>query len=76
MNNSSRDAKSQHGWGFVLRTAISYLRRDWRAGELRVVALALVIAVSAVINVGIDTISQSVRRRLRVSVGDVTALPS
>ena len=44
-----------HGWRFVLRTAVAYLARDWRAGELRVVALALIIAVSAVSSVSFFT---------------------
>ena len=55
MSISSGAAKSPHGWGFVLRMAFAYLRRDWRAGELRVVALALVIAVSAVSSVSFFT---------------------
>jgi putative ABC transport system permease protein len=55
MNSSSELAVPPHGWGFVLRTAVAYLKRDWRAGELRVVALALVIAVSAVSSVSFFT---------------------
>ena len=55
MNSPSDAARSSHDWGFILRTAFAYLRRDWRAGELRVVALALVIAVSAVTSVSFFT---------------------
>ena len=40
---------SQHSdWRLVFKLAGAYLARDWRAGELRVVALSLVIAVAAV----------------------------
>ncbi len=44
----SKRAPTLYSWGFVLRMAAAYLLRDWRSGELRVVALALVVAVSAV----------------------------
>lgn len=32
--------------------SIKMLRRDWRAGELRILALALIIAVSSITTVG------------------------
>lgn len=38
-----------------LRLALRFLRRDWRSGELRLLVLALVIAVSAVTAVGFFT---------------------
>ncbi len=39
----------------ALRFALRSLRRDWRAGELRVLALALMIAVASVTSVGFFT---------------------
>ena len=38
-----------------LRTAIRFLRRDWRAGELRLLATAVVVAVASVTAVGFFT---------------------
>jgi putative ABC transport system permease protein len=38
-----------------LRTAIRFLRRDWRAGELRLLATAIVVAVASVTAVGFFT---------------------
>jgi len=35
-----------------VRQALRMLARDWRAGELRILAMALVIAVAAVTSVG------------------------
>jgi putative ABC transport system permease protein len=39
----------------VLRYSFTLLRRDWRAGELRLLALALIIAVTSVTSVGFFT---------------------
>ena len=47
--------RQHHDWRFALRAAFAYLARDWRAGELRVIALALIIAVSAVSSVSFFT---------------------
>lgn len=41
--------------GFSLKLSLRALRRDWRAGELRVVATALMIAVASVAAVGFFT---------------------
>ena len=48
----------------VVQLAIRMLLRDWRAGELRVLALALVVAVSSVTSVGFfaDRIRQGILR--------------
>ncbi len=48
----------------LLRLALRMLVRDWRAGELRVLALALVVAVSSVTSVGFfaDRIRQGILR--------------
>ena len=51
--------------GFFIDSAISDDKLD---------QAILLIAVSAVINVGIDMVSQAVRKRLRISVGEVTTL--
>ena len=51
----ARAKPADHGWRFILRTAVAYLGRDWRAGELRVVALAVIIAVTAVSSVSFFT---------------------
>lgn len=39
-------------WLHTLRLALRALRRDWQSGELRVLALALLIAVASVAAVG------------------------
>ena len=35
----------------LFRLSLRMLRRDWRAGELRILALALIIAVSSITTV-------------------------
>ncbi len=46
------------------RLALSMLRRDWRAGELRVLGLALLVAVASVSSVGFfaDRVKQALER--------------
>ena len=49
----------------ALKFALRALRRDWRAGELRVLALALVVAVGSVSSVGFftDRVEQAIERQ-------------
>lgn len=49
---------------YLFNMAFLMLKRDWRAGELRVLALALVVAVTSVTSVGFfaDRISQAILR--------------
>lgn len=62
----------------ALRLAASMLRRDWRAGELRIPALALVIAVASVTSVGFfaDRVRQALRLEARQLLGADLALIS
>ena len=53
-----------HTLGFFIDSAISDNKLDQ--------TLSLII-ISAILNISIDTISQTVRRRLRISVGDIQA---
>src|SRR5688572_13692279 len=47
-----------------LRLSLKMLARDWRAGELRVLAVALVLAVASVTSVGFfaDRVRQALQR--------------
>ncbi|MFZ9060952.1 MAG: ABC transporter permease, partial [Steroidobacteraceae bacterium] len=49
----------------ALRFALLALARDWRSGELAVLALALVIAIAALTGVGFftDRVGQAVERQ-------------
>src|SRR5512139_99496 len=46
------DATSPMTWSHLFRQALRMTARDWRAGELRLLAAALVTAVAAVTSVG------------------------
>jgi putative ABC transport system permease protein len=46
------DFRSPMTWSHLLRQALRMTLRDWRAGELRLLAAALVTAVAAVTSVG------------------------
>ncbi len=59
------------GQGSALRFALRSLRRDWRAGELRVLALALVVAVGSVSSVGFFT--DRVRQAMEQQAGELLA---
>ena len=61
MSGATQSAQSaQSGMGLAWRMLV----RDWRAGELRILALALVIAVASVTSVGFfaDRIRQALLR--------------
>ena len=55
----------------LLRMALRALRRDWQAGELRVLAVALLIAVASVAAVGFfaDRIQQAMERKASELLG-------
>ena len=55
----------------VLRASFRSLRRDWRSGELRVIGLALMIAVAAVTAVGFFT--DRVDRAMRSQASELLA---
>ncbi|MFZ1829090.1 MAG: ABC transporter permease, partial [Candidatus Competibacteraceae bacterium] len=58
-------------WRNVSRMAWRALRRDWQSGELRVLAIALVIAVASVAAVGFftDRIQQAMERKASELLG-------
>ncbi|MCC7221268.1 MAG: FtsX-like permease family protein [Candidatus Contendobacter sp.] len=58
-------------WPNVSRMAFRALRRDWRSGELRVLAAALLIAVASVAAVGFftDRIGQAMERKASELLG-------
>ncbi|MCC8994995.1 MAG: FtsX-like permease family protein [Candidatus Contendobacter sp.] len=58
-------------WRIVSRMAIRALRRDWQSGELRVLAVALLIAVASVAAVGFftDRIQQAMERKASELLG-------
>ena len=62
----------------TLKLALRLLRRDWRAGELRVLALALVIAVGSVTSVGFftDRVNRALVRQANFLIGGDLALVS
>ena len=55
----------------AFRLALRMLRRDWRAGELRILVLAVVVAVGAVtsVNVFTDRIEQALERQANTLLG-------
>ncbi|MCX7153097.1 MAG: ABC transporter permease, partial [Proteobacteria bacterium] len=55
----------------TLKLAWRMLLRDWRAGELRVLALALVLAVASVASVGFfaDRVRQALAREAQQLIG-------
>ncbi|MFA7241144.1 MAG: FtsX-like permease family protein [Sulfuricellaceae bacterium] len=62
----------------ALNLALRLLRRDWRAGELRVLMLALVIAVGSVTSVGFftDRVNRALVRQAGFLIGGDLALAS
>lgn len=62
----------------TLSLALRLLRRDWRAGELRVLVLALVIAVGGVTSVGFftDRVNRALVRQAGFLIGGDLALVS
>lgn len=63
---------------FPISLAWRMLRRDWRAGEMRVLAIALVIAVAAVtsVNVFTDRIAQGLEQQANALLGADLVLDS
>lgn len=55
----------------LLEAALTALRRDWRAGELRLIALATVLAVAALASVGLFT--DRVRRAIEMQATELLA---
>ena len=63
--------KESPNWRNVSRMALRALRRDWQSGELRVLAIALLIAVASVAAVGFftDRIQQAMERKASELLG-------
>ena len=63
-------------WLHTLRLALRALRRDWLSGELRVLALALLIAVASVAAVGFfnDRVQQAMERKASELLGAVLVI--
>ncbi|WP_323121713.1 ABC transporter permease [Burkholderia alba] len=59
------------GWGDLLRQAGRMTMRDWRAGELTLLVIALVLAVAALTSVGFlaDRLRQGLERDARQMIG-------
>src|SRR5512139_3198452 len=55
----------------LLRLSLSLLRRDWRAGEWRVLLLALVLAVGSLATVGLfaDRVRQALQQQAQSLIG-------
>jgi putative ABC transport system permease protein len=62
----------------LLRQALRMMARDWRGGELRLLAAALVIAVAAVTSVGffVDRVRQGLQRDAAQTMGGDAVLES
>lgn len=69
-DSGSRDA-GRFGWHDLIRQAARMTARDWRAGELTLLALALVLAVAALTSVGFfaDRLRQGLERDARQMLG-------
>jgi putative ABC transport system permease protein len=54
-----------------IRLSWNFLRRDWRAGELQLLAAALVVAVAAIASVGffVDRIKSALNLQARQLLG-------
>ncbi|MDS4041716.1 MAG: FtsX-like permease family protein [Candidatus Competibacter sp.] len=63
--------QESHGWRHSIRMALRALRRDWQSGELRVLGIALLIAVASVAAVGFfnDRIQQAMERKASELLG-------
>lgn len=68
---SSAFSNAAQSWPTLARMALRALFRDWQAGELRVLAVALVIAVASVAAVGFftDRIQQAMERKASELLG-------
>ena len=55
----------------LLRLSLNLLRRDWRAGEWRVLLLALVLAVGSLATVGLfaDRVRQALQQQAQSLIG-------
>ena len=55
----------------VFRLSLNLLRRDWRAGEWRVLLLALVLAVGSLATVGLfaDRVRQALQQQAQSLIG-------
>ncbi|PXX16428.1 putative ABC transport system permease protein [Paraburkholderia tropica] len=64
---SSRSTRAAPGWGDLVRLAARMTARDWRAGELTMLLLALVLAVAALASVGFlaDRLQRGLERDAR-----------
>ena len=56
----------------LLRLSFNLLRRDWRAGEWRVLLLALVLAVGSLATVGLfaDRVRQALQQQAQSLIDD------
>ncbi len=63
--------RESHGWYHSIHMALRALRRDWQSGELRVLGIALLIAVASVAAVGFfnDRIQQAMERKASELLG-------
>ncbi len=63
--------RESHGWYHSIRMALRALWRDWQSGELRVLGIALLIAVASVAAVGFfnDRIQQAMERKASELLG-------
>jgi putative ABC transport system permease protein len=63
--------RRRFGWGDLLRQAARMTMRDWRAGELTLLIVALVLAVAALTSVGFlaDRLRQGLERDARQMIG-------
>ncbi len=55
----------------IFRLSLNLLRRDWRAGEWRVLLLALVLAVGSLATVGLfaDRVRQALQQQAQSLIG-------
>ncbi|MBN3793078.1 hypothetical protein G3N94_40270, partial [Burkholderia sp. Ac-20353] len=62
---------ARFGWRDLLRQSARMTGRDWRAGELTLLVLALVLAVAALTSVGFlaDRLRQGLERDARQMLG-------
>ena len=62
----------------IISLALRMLRREWRSGELRVIWLSLLIAVAAVVAVGVfsDRVNQALTQQANALMGGDLILSS